>query len=77
MIRSHVVEIDGIFAGAAVPQHDGRIRFIAVDVRVDDLDGSVWPTLGDLRRVVRGLLKTGRLVRAEIPEIRAGHRPPP
>lgn len=59
MIRSHVVEIDGTFIGAAVPQHDGRLRFVAVDIRVDDLDGSVWPSVADIRRVARGLLRAG------------------
>jgi hypothetical protein len=59
MIRSHVVEIDGTFVGAAVPQHDGRLRFVAVDIRLDDLDGSTWPNLSEIRRVARSLLKTG------------------
>lgn len=61
MIRSHVVEVDGTFVGAAVPQHDGQVRFVAVDVRVDDLDGSLWTTLADIKRVaqktIRGDLK--------------------
>lgn len=59
MIRSHVVEIDGTFVGAAVPQHDGRLRFVAVDIRLDDLDGSTWPSLAEIRRVARGLLRAG------------------
>lgn len=67
MIRSHVVEIDGTFVGAAVPQHDGRLRFIAVDIRLDDLNGSVWPSLADIRRVARGLMRVG-LARLNAPQ---------
>jgi hypothetical protein len=60
MIQSHVIEIAGTFAGAAV-KHSGTFRFIAVDPRVEELDGSVWPTLPDVQRVVGHLLTTGRL----------------
>ncbi len=60
MIQSHVIEIAGTFAGAAV-NTSGTFRFIAVDPRVEELDGSVWPTLPDVRRVVGHLLTTGRL----------------
>jgi ActR/RegA family two-component response regulator len=59
MLQSHVVEIDGAFVGAAVRQSDGY-RFVAVDVRLDDLDGQVWPTLTDLRRQVRVMVLAGR-----------------
>lgn len=59
MIRSHVVEIDGTFVGAAVPQHDGHLRFIAIDIRLDDLNGSVWPSLADIRRVAARALRAG------------------
>ncbi len=64
MFQSHVIEIAGTFAGAAVnaggtaPE---RFRFVAVDPRVEDLDGSEWLTLPDLKRVVSHLLTTGRL----------------
>jgi hypothetical protein len=60
MNQSHVIEIGGQFAGAAVT-HEQSFRFIAVDPRVEDLDGSIWPTLPDVRRVVGHLLSTGRL----------------
>jgi hypothetical protein len=63
MLQSHVVEIDGAFAGAAVRQPDGY-RFVAVDVRLDELDGRVWPTLDALRWHVRTTL---RLSRALVP----------
>jgi len=60
MRTSHVVEISGLFAGAAVT-HDSRFRFIAVDPRVEELDDSIWPSLPDMERVVRHLFITGRL----------------
>ncbi len=59
MLQSHVVEIDGAFVGAAVRLADGY-RFVAVDVRLDDLDGRVWPTLTELRRQVRVMVLAGR-----------------
>jgi len=55
MHQSHVIEIDGNFVGAALT--DGiRFQFVAVDVRLDDLDTSVWPTLAELRSAVRRTL---------------------
>lgn len=60
MRQSHIIEVSGNFAGAAVT-HDGRFRFIAVDPRVEDLDDSIWPSLPDVQRVVRHLWTTGRL----------------
>ncbi len=60
MHQSHVIEVSGQFAGAAV-SHDGRFRFIAVDPRLEELDNSIWPTLPDVQRVVGHLLTTGRL----------------
>jgi hypothetical protein len=60
MHQSHVIEVSGQFAGAAV-SHREAFRFIAVDPRVDELDGSIWPTLPDVQRVVDHLLTTGRL----------------
>lgn len=60
MQSSHVIEFRGVFAGAAV-MASSRFRFIAVDPRCEDLDGSEWATLADIRRVVGHLLSTGRL----------------
>lgn len=60
MHHSHVIEVSGQFAGAAVSQ-DGRFRFIAVDPRVEELDHSLWPSLPDVQRVVGHLFTTGRL----------------
>ncbi len=60
MIQSHIIEIDGTFLGAAIRQEQGY-RFVAVDLRMDELDGSVWPTLADAQRLAHALLTTGRL----------------
>ena len=60
MTRSHVIEVAGAFAGAAV-NVAGAFRFIAVDPRVEQLDGSEWQTLSDVQRVVGHLLTTGKL----------------
>jgi hypothetical protein len=60
MYQSHVIEIAGTFAGAAVSAA-GRFRFIAIDPRVADLDQTEFPSLADTRRVVGHLLATGRL----------------
>lgn len=55
MLQSHIIEIDGVFVGAAV-RLDRGYRFIATDMRLDDIDGSVWPSLGDVQRVARRTL---------------------
>jgi hypothetical protein len=60
MQQSHVIEVGGRFAGAAVT-HGRQFRFVAVDPRAEELDDSVWPSLAELRRVVGHLLDTGRL----------------
>jgi hypothetical protein len=60
MLQSHIIEVDGAFVGAAV-RLDRGYRFIATDIRLDDLDGSIWQTLADVRRLARELYLTGRL----------------
>lgn len=62
MLRSHVVEVNGAFVGAVVPLHAG-FRFVAADVRVEELDGSFWPSLDIARSVARQFYLTGRLPR--------------
>ena len=49
MRQSHVIEVDGAFMGAAVREEEG-FRFIAVDRRVGELDGRLWPSLAEARR---------------------------
>jgi hypothetical protein len=57
MLQSHIIDIDGVFVGAAV-RIDRGYRFIATDYRLEELDCSVWPTLDDVRRVARRVYLT-------------------
>jgi hypothetical protein len=60
MHKSHIIEVAGTFAGAAV-RVSNVYRFVAVDPRVEELDLSEWPSLPDVQRVVGHLLLKGRL----------------
>jgi hypothetical protein len=60
MLQSHVIDIDGAFVGAAV-RMDSGYRFIAIDIKLDELDGSIWPTLADVQRLARRIYFGGRL----------------
>jgi hypothetical protein len=62
MLQSHTIEIDGHFVGSAV-RLDLGYRFIAVDARLEDLDGTIWPGLSDVQRLARQLFLTGRFDR--------------
>ena len=64
MHRSHVIEVSGRFAGAAVSQ-GGAFCFIAVDPQVEELDRSLWPSLSDMQRAVTQLMQAGRLPGAQ------------
>lgn len=61
MLQSHVIDVDGAFVGAAV-RLDVGYRFIATDMRLDELNGSVWPTLADVKRLARRLYLSGRIL---------------
>ena len=69
MHQSHVIEVSGRFARAAMSQ-GGAFRFIAVDPQAGALDRSLWPSLPDVRRAVAHLMWTGRL-----PDGQAGDAP--
>ena len=58
MLQSHVIDIDGTFVGAAV-RLDKGYRFIATDMKLDDLDGSTWPTLAEVQRLARRIYYGG------------------
>ena len=45
MLQSHVIDIDGAFVGAAV-RLDIGYRFIATDMRLDELDGRLADPCG-------------------------------
>jgi hypothetical protein len=66
MLQSHVIDIDGVFVGAAVRLHDGY-RFVATVLRLDEIDGSLWPSLNDVRRVARARLSAGRYPAQTLP----------
>jgi hypothetical protein len=59
MRQSRLIEVDGVFLGAAV-EHEFGVRFIAVDVRVTEMDQSIWPTLEYAYRSARQLFRSGR-----------------
>ena len=60
MLQSHVIDVDANFVGAAV-RLDKCYRFIATDMKLDDLDGSIWPTLADVQRLARRVYLGGHL----------------
>jgi len=65
MLQSHVIDVNGTFVGVAV-REAGSYRFVAVDVRLDELDGRLWPTLAEVRRRVRAAWALSRApVRAQ------------
>lgn len=66
MLQSHIINIDGVFVGAAVRLEQGY-RFIATDIRLEKLDQSIWPTLADVQRLARRLYLTGSLADAARP----------
>jgi hypothetical protein len=55
MLQSHIIETDGVFVGGAI-RIDRFYRFVATDFRLEDLVSTIWPTLDDVRRVVRPAL---------------------
>jgi hypothetical protein len=52
MLQTHVVDIDGAFAGAPFRPDKGH-RCITTDVKLDDLGGSIWPALANGRGLAR------------------------
>ncbi len=76
MYQSHVIEVFGRFAGAAV-SHGGAFRFVAVDPQVEELDSSVWPSLPDVQRAVTQMMQTGRLPDAQAGTARSRAGPGP
>ncbi len=58
MLQSHIIDINGNFVGAAVRLNSGY-RFVALNLRVEELDGTTWPSLDTVRRLARQLFVTG------------------
>jgi hypothetical protein len=59
MRQSFPIEVDGVFLGAAV-EHELGVRFIAVDVRVTEMDQSIWPSREYAQRSARQLFRSDR-----------------
>ncbi len=66
MLKSHVIDVDGAFVGAAISLDTGY-RFIATDIRMEELDGTTWPSLSDVKRLATSLCRTGRFPPAPRP----------
>ncbi|HXA26282.1 MAG TPA: hypothetical protein VNW90_28695 [Acetobacteraceae bacterium] len=67
MLQSHIIDIDGVFVGAAI-RIDRGYRFVAIDFRLEDLDSTIWPTLADVQRLARRLYLTGSFAGPTAPE---------
>jgi hypothetical protein len=67
MLQSHIIDIDGVFVGAAI-RIDRGYRFVAIDFRLEDLDSTIWPTLADVQRLARRLYLTGSFAVPTAPE---------
>lgn len=65
MLQSHIIDIDGAFVGAAV-RLDKGYRFIATDMKLDDLDGSILPTLAAVHRLARHVYFGRRLMPPQV-----------
>jgi hypothetical protein len=61
MLQSHPIDIDGVFVGAAV-RLDRGYRFIATNMRLEELDQTIWPTLADVQRLARRLYLNGNFL---------------
>jgi hypothetical protein len=58
LVRSQVVDVDGVFVGAAVRETEGW-RFVAVDERTQKLNGDCFPSLEAIRHHARLALLGG------------------
>lgn len=66
MLQSHIIDIDGVFVGAAI-RLDRGYRFVATNMRLEELDQTIWPTLADVQRLARRLYLNGSLVETAPP----------
>jgi hypothetical protein len=57
MIQSHPIEVNGVFVGAAIRLDQGY-RFVALSLRLDDLDGVIRPQLQDIRALAERMYST-------------------
>ncbi len=66
MLQSHIIDVNGNFVGAAV-RLDKGYRFVALNLRVEELDGTTWPNLDTVRRLARQLFLSGHFGAADRP----------
>ncbi len=76
MQGSRVVEIDGVFIGAAVMLPDNGWRFVATHPRAQEADGIVAPTLHDAQQAAKRAFVTSRLPAADPLAGQASHSSP-
>jgi hypothetical protein len=60
MWQSIQIEVDGSLVGAAMQQENG-VRFIATDVRVAEMDQTLWPAIADVRQAAEQMVRTGHV----------------
>jgi hypothetical protein len=73
MLQSQIIDVDGVFVGAAI-RIDRGYRFVATDFRLEELDSTVWPTLEEVRRVARCTLRAATSAGPVSPALHAtGH----
>ena len=60
MWQSVSIQVDGSLVGAAIPQSNG-VRFIATDIRVAEMDQTLWPAAADVRQAAEQMVRTGRI----------------
>jgi hypothetical protein len=73
MLQSYIIDIDGVFVGAAI-RLDSGYRFVATNLRVEELDESIWPTLADVQRLARRLYVNGSFAAQPAPQILPARR---
>ncbi|MBX5452703.1 MAG: hypothetical protein K6U10_02065 [Acidobacteriia bacterium] len=61
--QSHVIEVNGVFVGAAISTREG-FRFIAVDPHVRAANGRCFATLAEARRYLAQLFRAKKLAAA-------------
>ncbi|MBB2206191.1 hypothetical protein [Gluconacetobacter takamatsuzukensis] len=64
MIKSEIVEIDGVFVGVVIQSRHGTRVFRAIHEWLRPLNGQIMLSLQDARTVAAGLFRRQRVVAA-------------
>jgi hypothetical protein len=70
MLQSYPIDVDGVFVGAAIRLDQGY-RFVAINMRLEELDQTIWPTLADVQRMARRLYLNGSFAAPDAPPARS------